>query len=261
MASAAVHAGANNGTIMSAPDEVPCPPDRTVEETMALLRDIETSFPKSLGEDRWYLLALSTLVYGDDATPLAHLYNYLTSQPAYSTPAARQALIRRLREALIKLVSVMGVCKPLAAIWKIAEVEQDEDKDFSCSREGWQAGGESLERGMTWLGQVYRRNIDPINDRFKAHKDFAWISYNITYGLYLSDHSILDTIETEIVVLSGILIQNQIEPAIFHLRGARRVGISADDVEAMHVLCEKAARFCRVRMDKTPRVAAVEHQV
>ncbi|KAK6359166.1 hypothetical protein TWF696_000332 [Orbilia brochopaga] len=247
--------------ILQALDKAPRLPDRTLEETLALFRDLETSFPKSLGEDRWYLLALATLTYGDDAAQPAHLYTYLISQPAYSTPAARQALIRRLREALIKLISLQGICKPLAAIWKIAEIERDEDKDYSCTREGWQAGGESLERGMSWFGEVYRRHKDPINERFNAHKDFAWVVYNITYGLHLSDHTILDAIDTEILTMTGILIQNQIEPAAFHLRGARRIGISAADVEAMHVLTEKVAKFCRVRMDKTPRVASIEHQV
>ena len=36
----------------------------------------------------------------------------------------------------------------------------------------------------------------------------AWLSTEITYGLYLSDHSILDAVDTELVVLGGIMMQN-----------------------------------------------------
>ncbi len=64
----------------------------------------------------------------------ANLYSYLIAQPRYSTPAARQALIRRLREALVKDVCILGVCKPLDAIMEIYKIEREEDKDFSCSR-------------------------------------------------------------------------------------------------------------------------------
>ena len=61
----------------------------------------------------------------------------------------------------------------------------------------------------------------------------AWISANITYGLYLSDHSILDAIDTEIVVLSGIMIQNLKRETGWHLRGLRRVGVDHEDAEVV----------------------------
>ncbi|EPS35323.1 hypothetical protein H072_11292 [Dactylellina haptotyla CBS 200.50] len=248
-------------SVPAAKDEVECPPDRTTEEALALFRDIEESFPKSLGEDKWYLIILATLTYGPNPSHIADLYKYLISLPQYSTPASRQALIKRIREGLLKLVSIIGVCKPLLAIWAIGEIEQEEDKDFSCSREGWQADEKNLERGKEWLGKIYRHNMKGNDDKFVAHKDFGWISYNITYGLYLSDHSILDPIETEIIVLGGILIQNLPTVSNFHLRGARRLGISMEDVEAMQVCSEKIAKFCRLRMDKLPRVADIEHEV
>jgi len=59
----------------------------------------------------------------------------------------------------------------------------------------------------------------------------AWITKEITYGLYLSDHSILNDVETELVVLSGIMIQNLRSETHWHLRGTRRVGASREDVE------------------------------
>jgi hypothetical protein len=61
----------------------------------------------------------------------------------------------------------------------------------------------------------------------------GWISREITYGLYLSDHTILNDIETELVVLAGIMIQNLHHETAWHLRGARRVGMSTEDVEAV----------------------------
>src|SRR5690242_2873981 len=72
-----------------------------------------------LGHERWYILAISCLVAGPDPEAAAPLYQYLINQPRYSTSESRKALVRRLREALIKAVSVVGVCKPIEAILAI----------------------------------------------------------------------------------------------------------------------------------------------
>lgn len=53
----------------------------------------------------------------------------------------------------------------------------------------------------------------------------------ITYGLYLSDHAILDAVDTELVVLAGIAMQNLKTETGWHLRGTRRIGVSLEDTE------------------------------
>lgn len=71
----------------------------------------------------------------------------------------------------------------------------------------------------------------------------GWLSVEITYGLYLSDRSILDDIDTEIVVLSGIMIQNAKVETGWHLRGTRRIGVSHDDVELIQQCVSKATNL------------------
>ncbi|KAF3161736.1 hypothetical protein TWF225_011082 [Orbilia oligospora] len=236
--------------------------DPTAEELLALFRDVQESFPKALGEERWYLMLFTTLTYAlPDPTALASLYTYLISLPQYSTPSSRQALIRRIREALVKVVSLIGVAKPLLVIWTIATIEREEDRDFSFTRKDWKCDSENLENGLNWLNTIYRGDSEEVDRRFRGHDDFRWISYNITYGLYLSDHSVLDPVESELVVLCGLLIQNLAPVTAFHLRGLRRVGVKMEDVEAIHVCCEKVARVCGIPLDKVPRVADIEHLV
>ena len=70
-----------------------------------------------------------------------------------------------------------------------------------------------------------------LNTGLTQHVD--WTSKQITYGLYLSDHSILNDIETEITVLSGIMIQNLPRETGWHLRGTRRIGVSMEDTETI----------------------------
>lgn len=58
-------------------------------------------------------------------------------------------------------------------------------------------------------------------------------AFRLLIGLYLSDHTILDAVDTELVVLSGIMIQNLRTETGWHLRGTRRIGVSYDDVETI----------------------------
>ncbi|KAE8444916.1 hypothetical protein EG329_014043 [Mollisiaceae sp. DMI_Dod_QoI] len=235
-----------------------CP---TKDEAITLFESVEEKFPhETLGDDKWYMVVLSALV-GVEPEHAANLYTYLLNKPEFSSPESRQALIRRLREALVKNVSVQGVCKPLEALFSIAKIERPEDKDYSCSRENWQAGSDNRARGEKWLNTIYQSNLSTATDQFVAHKDFDFISREITYGFYLSDHSILGPIETELVTLSGIMIQNLPLETAWHLRGSRRVGISKEDVELVHQCVEMVAAFGGTKLNRIPRVADVEHEV
>jgi hypothetical protein len=105
------------------------------EETLSLFTSLEEHFPsKSLGNDKWYILAIAAIVGGGHPELAADLYLHLISRPEFSSSDSRKALVRRLREALVKLVSVIGVPKAIDAIFSIAGVEREEDKDYSFSR-------------------------------------------------------------------------------------------------------------------------------
>ena len=79
-------------------------------------------------------LQISALTGGGQPEFVGDLYKHLVQQPQFSTSESRQKLVRRLREALVKCVSIVGVCKPIEAIFQIAEAERPEDRDYSFSR-------------------------------------------------------------------------------------------------------------------------------
>jgi len=73
--------------------------------------------------------------------------------------------------------------------------------------------------------------------------------------------TILDPIDTEMVVLTGIMIQNLPLATRWHLRGVRRLGIVAEDVEMVQKCVEMVAEWFGVKLDKVPRAADVEDEV
>ncbi|KAJ4360989.1 uncharacterized protein N0V89_001558 [Didymosphaeria variabile] len=227
------------------------PQDPTEEEALALFKAVEEKFPsKTVGDDKWYVLTFAAMVGGGGHEFAPLLYKELIKRPEYQTSEQRQALMRRIRETLLKLVSVAGVCKPLDAIFDIDAVTAPKDKDYSFSREGWQCDEENRKRGFAWQDRLYKHNQGAIDNALSSQKDFGrnnhwkhefctdtlvdWISKNISYGLYLSDHSIINDVETELTVLGGIMIQNLPRETGWHLRGTRRIGVSKVDVETIH---------------------------
>ncbi|KAH7462836.1 hypothetical protein FOMA001_g18298 [Fusarium oxysporum f. sp. matthiolae] len=236
--------------------------DRSGAPMSDLFESIEFKFSNSgLGSNRWYLLCAAALAGSNDPQLCDQLYLYLIAKPEFSQSCQRQELIRRVREALVKCVSIVGVCKPLEAIIAINKQEKQEDKDHSTTREGWQCDEANLERGMGWMRKIYTSNTETTMDFFNDHKDFEWISRHITYGLYLSDRQVLDDFDTEIVVLSGIMIQNLPLETHWHIRGARRLGISAKDVQVLWDSVQSIAHHLGVNLGKVPSVREVESDV
>lgn len=56
-------------------------------------------------------------------------------RPEFQSAEERQKLLRRMREVLFKLVIIVGVCKPLEAVFDLdAAVERDEDRFLTGTR-------------------------------------------------------------------------------------------------------------------------------
>lgn len=109
--------------------------DPSREQVKQLLTDVQQAFPAdSLGPDKWYILAISALVTGGLSAHAATLYQHLLGQAIEDDSKEYQRVVRRLREALFKLVSVVGAPKPIEAIMAIAAIEKEENKDFTFTR-------------------------------------------------------------------------------------------------------------------------------
>ena len=114
------------------------------------------------------------------------------------------------------------------------------------------------ERGTTFLQTLYQQDLNPIFSTWGTHRaDFELLEKNIIYGLYLSDHEVLSPVEAEVVILTAIMCQGLRSPTIWHLRGLRRLGITAEEVEALERAIEKIAAWAGRETSPWPRIADV----
>ncbi|KPM38333.1 hypothetical protein AK830_g8224 [Neonectria ditissima] len=227
-----------------------------------LFKDIEERFKNTkLGNDQWYILVIACLAASSDPEAAKDLYLYLVSKPEFQRSEDRQTLVRKLREALVKTIILVGVCKPIEAILAISRVEKPEDRDLSCTRENWQADDTNHQKAQDWFRKVYTHNAKDTMGLFDAHKDFAWISSEITYGLFLSDRQVLNDVETQLVVLPAIMSQNLRSETHWHIRGTRRIGVSKDDVRVIWDSVQAISAFFEVKLTRVPTVDEVEPDV
>jgi hypothetical protein len=96
------------------------------------------------------------------------------------------------------------------------------------------------------------------------------------YGLYLSDHSVLSAIESEVVVLTAILCTGLRSPGLWHVRGlGRLLGARGPDAEndvkdvirGVKMAAIAVVEFCgpkmeeRVRLQEWPNVGDVSREL
>ena len=113
-------------------------------------------------------------------------------------------------------------------------------------------------RGTEFLQTLYAQDLAPIFCTWGSHQaDFEFLEKNIIYGFYLSDHEVLPAVEAEVVILTAIMCQGLRAPTIWHLRGLRRLGINAMDVEALEKAIEKIAEWAGRNTSDWPRVTDV----
>lgn len=227
-----------------------------------LFQTLESHFRKTSFPDKWPILAISTLAASPDPNHAHNLYLYLIEnagdEEGKDIHETRKKIVRRLREALVKTVPLIGVCKPIEAILSIAAVEQPEDRDTeTATREGWQCDEANHARAVQWFERLYQGNAADTLRLFEAHRDFAWLSMNITYGLFLADRAVLNDLETEIVVLSAIMSQDLRTETHWHIRGLRRLGVSLEDARVVWDCVKLVAGFYGNRLDRVPTVDEV----
>jgi hypothetical protein len=85
----------------------------------------------------------------------------------------------------------------------------------------------------------------------------AWISTNISYGLFLADHTILNIVESELVILPAIMCQNLIKETHWHFRGCLRVGMSHAEVDQLQSIIKDIAETCGKELVHIGNVADV----
>lgn len=234
-------------------DSSPVPPEGTMErygrilrsipgdekkKTRALMESLENLIPSTLRQDSWYLAAIGALIGSQQSELVGDLYTYLCEKKEYQTSAQRQKLVKRMREGLLKLIPIVGMPLITRAFKALVSVEASSDRDTTTSWSTRQLTPERLEKARNSMKtSLQPEELQTMYASFGSHRDLAWVTENIVYGLFLSDTSVLSAADTELVVFSALLCTGRNPLAEAHMRGALGLGMSVEDVDGVQAIC------------------------
>ncbi|EXJ66779.1 uncharacterized protein A1O5_09974 [Cladophialophora psammophila CBS 110553] len=146
------------------------------------------------------------------------------------------------------LFSLLGVedSKDAAQDWDRAEFARRPEK--------------AIQRTQEWWQHVFgEEEVAGINKSYETNPDFAWTVEFAVYGLFLADLSVLGPVENELVILASVMGQGAHNTTRFHLRGARRIGVSSKDAAEIQGVIEMVANHEGKDSTSWPRFQEVEH--
>jgi hypothetical protein len=225
-----------------------------------LHQEVSSLLPPSLGSDAATLLIASVISSSTSPHLLADLYTHLTST-THTAPDSQTRLSLRLRDLLLKQVTLIGAPQVLSALIPLAKVDckpehADAASAATASTLSPQWASSSLDtnsihaRGVKVIDTIYGSELLPkIFASFGRHSaDVQFMELFTVYGLYLSEFSVLSALETEFVVWATITCTGWTGPALWHMRGLGRLLGARGTEEGTEVLrrVKDQLRQCKV---------------
>ncbi|KAH8702976.1 hypothetical protein GQ44DRAFT_778295 [Phaeosphaeriaceae sp. PMI808] len=194
----------------------------------------------SLPPDSWYIIAATTLLSARGSQFYGQLYQYtLDDLGENPTAEARQRLMSRLMEVMIKSWTLVGAPSVIAAWYSLRHLVQAKYIIHNESRQKIAADPEfRAARAKKWFSLVFKEEEDRIFSGFADFPEFEWALKDVIYGSFLSDLSILGQVENEMVVLACVAGQGAGSPVLSHYKGLRRVGTSAEEAKSVGAVIE-----------------------
>ena len=134
----------------------------------------------------------------------------------------------RLRDLLLKQVTLIGAPQVLCALIPLAKAEGDPAAKATSSTlsEKWNSVDvPSIRvRGGAAIDSIYGNLLNKIFQSFGSHaRDIEFMELWNVYGIYLSDFSVLTALETELMVFVTIMCTGLRGPSLWHMRGMGRL--------------------------------------
>ena len=225
------------------------------------------AFPKRVHkEESWYLVLISAFTTTGRSDLIVQLCKYLIKD---KEPQKLKEIIDRINETFIKLTLLIGIPKVLEAVYHIKETVDEKYLVTDFTLENWTNGPENRKNALKAMQSVYSHQISKPSeavltqsDMHVTFKDIHFISAEIGYGMCHSRTHIVTLRESELIILTTLLLQRLPRESKWHLRGARRTGSTPEEVEGLQVLLESTLNpFLRIDLSGMPRCKDIENEL
>ncbi|KAF2401605.1 hypothetical protein EJ06DRAFT_352207 [Trichodelitschia bisporula] len=182
------------------------------------------AWPAELPSEAWYLAVIPALLAFRRPELIAPVYEY-AARVGEDPP---QQLVARIKDALMKLWTIIGIPPVISAVPHLARVSPSPSETAESMYTPLTL--DAVEsRGRGFMQTLYQHNLAQSTGTWGVHEpDFLWLEERVIYGLFLADHSLLGQVETSVVVLAAMMCSGLLAPAEWHVRGMRRLRSRSD---------------------------------
>ncbi|KAJ5627315.1 hypothetical protein N7528_004742 [Penicillium herquei] len=199
---------------------------------LQLLEELRAQWEGSVDtKDHWYIVAATAMAAAGAGPDVTELYQIATRGIGLDEEKHIQ---RRLKEAILKTSILYGVPKSLQALLPLFATLKEEQIDHYGPRTEALKNGETQEdrrdRGrqhfdILWTPAAAQANREK---NFKYQPDLYMLNLETIYELWLSEHTVLNPVETQMCTTAALICSGSPQQAMWHTRGIIRHGGSPE---------------------------------
>ncbi|KAJ1974975.1 hypothetical protein H4R34_004513 [Dimargaris verticillata] len=174
-----------------------------------------------------------------------------TSGDRASTLPWKVRFVQRMREGLFKVSPICGMPKVISALRQcmlaidaetLAQLPTESRRARPLDHPAEEYLSSYYARGQQFWDQVYGPHATKVSDALTAYNpDLAEFGIKDIYGKVLSDMSIINEIETELLLVSALAPQKVPHLLKGHVMGAERVGATPEQIQGVLQLVDELA--------------------
>jgi hypothetical protein len=153
-------------------------------------------------------------------------------------------------ESLIKTGIIFGIPRVINAFRAlISAIPSPASNEISSIRNHIQVPADTDERGLKYMRNIFRADLDPFVDVMDAYwPDLRTLVVTQIYGYYQSDISIIGAITTSQLNIATLIPMDVTAEVAWHMRGLMRNGGTSEQLTFASDIAAEACKICEVQL-------------
>ncbi|KAI1607836.1 hypothetical protein EDD36DRAFT_500442 [Exophiala viscosa] len=228
-------------------------------DTVLTFRDRENE-PDPL-KASWYLVSAAALAGAGAGSETLPVYRAAIAD----LPSDAAKLVqRRLKEAILKSTTFVGVPRALGATRDFyASLKDEEIDDYGPRYETYNDPEEQQRRatrGKKFFDVLWTpESAEGIRVAMKKHHpDLYLLNQKLIYEFWAADDRILSNVETELLAIGALITMNCPDQLIWHMKGAIRHGANEQQARLAYELGMAVAKATDCKLSKMPTLDEID---
>ncbi|KAG7088472.1 hypothetical protein E1B28_012461 [Marasmius oreades] len=218
--------------------------------TSSFLKRIQSIYPpqssNKVWRNPWYIVASVAYNASNEPHAIPHIFRHALQST--STHDERLLLARKTRDALFKSGLNSGYAKTINSLVALDEVMPPELKDKEPLRNRKTYLPEHEAAGQKFFRDLYGDTAGSVQKLLDVvYPEMGWFSTTIGYGLVYGYNEVLTPLETSYMLVGTLIASDTPRQINWHLKGARRLGATREEVKAVRQIAMEVASACGVK--------------